>query len=407
VQGLTLPRGSAPAWPLAARAEQSIDSLVEQLYDINKRLVGHEGRLMRLAENRGVAREDFRRLGADAARRTARRLCGPPALRGHGCRDDRAGPLVRHRHHRLRHRGIRREGGAYLPRRRVGVGRGDVPRCIALATGEETADEIAREAGEIRMAGESVRWIDLAATRNGAAHIFDRIPMNVPGAERAKWAEERCGMIRDGCQQHHGVTIEHFIEHVIRNHRTVQKDVQTLRQKFLDRVVDTHDDPVVRHLARCFGHVYAAAVIGVQFKTLPWSTKTVRKCIERCYRDARRELNTEADLLRDGLRIMHAKIRALPKANDADLKSAEGFKAGGMSSRVTIRADAFKRWFPDVRQPNLVLKSLRSKNALPSRPTPPTKNGLAIVWAESQPTWPDDSRPRSIVIDERPGQPKI
>jgi RNA polymerase primary sigma factor len=36
-----------------------IDSLVEQLYDINKRLVGYEGRLMRLAESYGVAREDF------------------------------------------------------------------------------------------------------------------------------------------------------------------------------------------------------------------------------------------------------------------------------------------------------------------------------------------------------------
>jgi RNA polymerase primary sigma factor len=36
-----------------------IDALVEQLYDINKRLLGHEGRLMRLAESHGVAREDF------------------------------------------------------------------------------------------------------------------------------------------------------------------------------------------------------------------------------------------------------------------------------------------------------------------------------------------------------------
>ena len=36
-----------------------IDSLVEQLYEINKRLVGCEGRLMRLAESHHVAREDF------------------------------------------------------------------------------------------------------------------------------------------------------------------------------------------------------------------------------------------------------------------------------------------------------------------------------------------------------------
>jgi RNA polymerase primary sigma factor len=36
-----------------------IDSLVEHLYDINKRLVGYEGRLMRLSESHGVARDDF------------------------------------------------------------------------------------------------------------------------------------------------------------------------------------------------------------------------------------------------------------------------------------------------------------------------------------------------------------
>jgi RNA polymerase primary sigma factor len=36
-----------------------IDSLIEQLYDINKRLVGFEGRMMRLAESHGVSREDF------------------------------------------------------------------------------------------------------------------------------------------------------------------------------------------------------------------------------------------------------------------------------------------------------------------------------------------------------------
>ena len=36
-----------------------VDTLVEQLHDINKRLVGYEGRLMRLAEGHGVVREDF------------------------------------------------------------------------------------------------------------------------------------------------------------------------------------------------------------------------------------------------------------------------------------------------------------------------------------------------------------
>src|SRR3981081_2089190 len=42
------------------RANQArIDSLVEQLYDINKKLVSFEGRLLRLGDSHGVAREDF------------------------------------------------------------------------------------------------------------------------------------------------------------------------------------------------------------------------------------------------------------------------------------------------------------------------------------------------------------
>jgi RNA polymerase primary sigma factor len=36
-----------------------IDALVEQLYEINKRLVSYEGHMMRLAESHGVTREDF------------------------------------------------------------------------------------------------------------------------------------------------------------------------------------------------------------------------------------------------------------------------------------------------------------------------------------------------------------
>jgi RNA polymerase primary sigma factor len=38
-----------------------IDSLVDQLYEISRRLLGYEGRMMRLAESHGVAREDFLR----------------------------------------------------------------------------------------------------------------------------------------------------------------------------------------------------------------------------------------------------------------------------------------------------------------------------------------------------------
>src|SRR5690606_17796839 len=39
--------------------QNRIDALVTQLYDINKRLVGNEGRLLRLAESHSVKRDEF------------------------------------------------------------------------------------------------------------------------------------------------------------------------------------------------------------------------------------------------------------------------------------------------------------------------------------------------------------
>jgi len=39
--------------------QNRIEALVEQLYDINKRLIGYETKLLRLADGHGVAREDF------------------------------------------------------------------------------------------------------------------------------------------------------------------------------------------------------------------------------------------------------------------------------------------------------------------------------------------------------------
>jgi hypothetical protein len=128
----------------------------------------------------------------------------------------------------------------------------------------------------------------------------------------------------------------------------------------------------------------------------------------RCYRAARRALRTETQLLRSGLRRLRAKLKSpnLPKvAGKRQLrahafKNADGYKDdSGSAPSVTIRAEKFKGWFDDQRQPALVLRWLQSKKALPCKPTLPAKSGNGIVWAESQPEWPDGSRPRSIVIE--------
>ena len=81
-------------------------------------------------------------------------------------------------------------------------------------------------------------------------------------------------------------------------------------------------------------------------------------------------------------------------------KTADGYRErSGSKPRVTIRAKRFKTWFDDPRQPAVVLRWLHSKKALTCKPALPANSGNAIVWAESQPEWPDGSRPRSITIE--------
>ena len=64
--------------------QNRIDALVEQLYDINKRLLSHEGRLMRYAESFGVGREDFLRKLSGLRARSEMAVARSPSGGGKG-----------------------------------------------------------------------------------------------------------------------------------------------------------------------------------------------------------------------------------------------------------------------------------------------------------------------------------
>jgi putative DNA primase/helicase len=285
-------------------------------------------------------------------------------------------------------------------------------RSLSFATGEETIDQIAVEAGGTRSMGESIRWIDLLVSHNCTPDIFDRCPKKVSANDRTKWARQRCKKLRKAAIDNNGVAFERFIRRVIKNRYKISAQLQQLIQKFVKAVVDPVDEPAVQHLAECFGLIRAAGILGVRFGTLPYSERFIDRCIRRCYRAARRGLRTDGELLRAALGRMRLKLKSSDVLNIVGKRQtradaftqADGFINQSRSiKKLTIRAEKFKSWFDDPRQPALVLRWLQSKQALPHKPALPTKSGNAIVWAESQPEWPDRSRPRSIVIELKGG----
>jgi hypothetical protein len=103
------------------------------------------------------------------------------------------------------------------------------------------------------------------------------------------------------------VVFDHFIGMVAKRRRAVRSDLKELRDFFVDKVCEREPDQTVHHLARCFGHIYAAGILAARFKVVPWSEELVLKCVRRSYRAARRQMNTEAELLRRGLRRLSAR----------------------------------------------------------------------------------------------------
>jgi hypothetical protein len=288
-----------------------------------------------------------------------------------------------------------------------GIG-SDKWRSLGFASGEETMDQISLTAGETRSMGESIRWIDLCGVRRGAADIFDRCPKSISADHRTEWGRQLCQALRQAAADNHGVAFDQYIKQVIKSRHEINVWLRQLIGEFVDAVIDPVDEPAVHHLASCLGLIRAAGIIGVRFGTLPYTEKFVDRCIVRSYRAARRALRTESQLLRSGLRRLRAKLKSSnlptvarkgqPRADD--FKMADGYNdKSGPTPSITIRAEKFKGWFDDQRQPALVLRWLQSKKALPYKPALPANSGNAIVWAESQPEWPDGSRPRSIVIE--------
>jgi hypothetical protein len=283
-------------------------------------------------------------------------------------------------------------------------------RSIFLASGEEAIERISELAGQTRAIGAAIRWIDLNATRNGADDIFDFGPKEVAGEDRQAWVQRQCVASREGCRSHHGVTLKHFIRRAIKRRKTIAAELDHLIKQFVEEVTDKDDGNAVRHLATCFGLIAAGGILGVRFGTLPWSKKFVIRCIKRCYRDARRGLRTETDLLQEGLRTFQHGIKAkLLKISHkkchskSTWKTADGYREKtNLGIKATIRGGAFKDWFKDQRQPAIVLRWLYSKNALSSKHGPGGTYTPAITWAESQLTWPDGLRHRSIVVELRP-----
>lgn len=278
--------------------------------------------------------------------------------------------------------------------------------CIAMANGEESADDIAHAAGRIRRDGELFRWIGLPAISKSAINIFDRVPKTIADNKRTAWALKHFKIVRRGARKNAGSLGDFYIRKLIKKHKVIPKKIRTLMSEF--QTEHNHVNSVERDIGKNFALLFAAGILAIRMKVLDWPERVIHDSISQCFRDAIGNLRTEDRLLRRGkadLRKMISsstvidlrnKSRPVRKAFPA---TCEGFiEKRGKKTTITIVGVAFKNCFRDSLSSKLILDWLADAGRGVNFKTRAQRGSDSIKWAESQPEWPDGKRHRSIVF---------
>jgi putative DNA primase/helicase len=168
-------------------------------------------------------------------------------------------------------------------RRQTGVGQYRW-RVMVLSTGEESLEEHAEAGGLTRLAGETVRLIDVPADAGAGLGIYETLPDGF--TEAAKLSDA----IVKAAAEHHGTAFLAFVEHVqselVRDSAALRQRIERLMQRFYEHAeVDPENGLEVR-FARRFALAFASGIMAVKWGVLPWEQKLVRDAVLTCYHAA-------------------------------------------------------------------------------------------------------------------------
>jgi putative DNA primase/helicase len=256
-----------------------------------------------------------------------------------------------------------------------------------------------------RISGSEVRLFDISAVKKNAADVFDRAPKTLHGAKRMNWVDDKFRAIRNGCLNNCGVAYLPFISYLVKEPKAAGVFLNKEALHFFNAIVSSNDEAAIRHIARYFAIIVAAGLLAVELKILPWSRNRVISSAKRCFSRAVKLLPTDANALRQACQRLVAEFKAggLVKQDgkhnaNADLDVAKGYYTGSGKHRVvTIRGQAF---IDLIGSNDLAFRLLQKwdKTALIKSKKQKAKALTSLKDFESQVTWPDGERHRSIQI---------
>jgi hypothetical protein len=154
-------------------------------------------------------------------------------------------------------------------------------RVIVLSTSESALNTIAEAAGQRRIGGEEVRFIDVPASEPGSIGVFDRvkIPSNRDPGEYGRMLADN---LRRDAEINQGFAMDAFLKKLMRDPEAAFARINHYMREFTAKVSMTLGTGPDQRVCANFSLMYGAAALGIEFGILPWKKKATRTAIEAC-----------------------------------------------------------------------------------------------------------------------------
>jgi len=258
-----------------------------------------------------------------------------------------------------------------------------------LSSNEISLRDLAARSRAERNPGETVRFIDLPATLDGATDIFD-LKSNVEQC----WSWERWFK---ACERNQGHVFEEFLRLLITHKPKVRSLIKDYIRTFAESVGDESDGNLARDIAGKFGLVYAAGRLAIKFRLVPWKPGALHEAIEKCYYASRDLLPDEGVTFRAGKDALLSFLKNLPRRAEIDSddnSSLDGFReVRACNNRCLVKREKFNSIFETDTQYRIVTNWLMASKRVTLAAT---STGSKKI--KEQHFWPDGERYRSVEI---------
>jgi hypothetical protein len=154
-------------------------------------------------------------------------------------------------------------------------------RVIVLSTSESALNTIAETAGQRRIGGEEVRFIDVPASEPGSVGVFDGV--NVPkGRDPSEFGRILADNLRRDAEINRGFPLDAFLKKFMQDPGAALAKIKNYRDEFTAKLSLSLADGLDQRICANFSLLYSSAALAIEYGILPWKKKETRTAIEKC-----------------------------------------------------------------------------------------------------------------------------